>query len=68
MLVNLDRCEWVGLWKNDEGPTLPQASGKHAVVAWTSKGEGGFPYIIWQGDDAEKAMDEFLAIEAKVTR
>lgn len=67
MLVNLDRCEWVGIWKSDDGPSLPQATRTHAVVAWTNKGADGHAYIIWQGEDADKAMDEFLAVEAKVT-
>ena len=67
MLVNLNRCEYVGLWKSGDAP-LAQVTGKHAVIAWTTRDDGGYAYVLWQGDDGDKAMDEFLAVEGKVTR
>ena len=67
MLVNLSRCEYVGLWKNGEGKPLAQVTAKHAVVAWTTTGEDGHPYVLWQGEDPDKAMAEFLSVEGKVT-
>ena len=67
MLHNLNRCEYVGLWKNGEGQPLAQVTAKHAVIAWTTSGADGRPYVLWQGDDPNKAMASSCRSRGKVT-